>query len=95
MAWAQLYVGSRNFNELFSLAKKMYASDAVFQKYIKDDCEHYGREMEGNQVNFFLEEIHGCHEHRSCSMLRSAEPLEISVSGELAKQEVNESVWLS
>ena len=57
MAWAQLYVGTKNFNELFSAVKKIYKEDALFQKYLKQDCEQYGREMEENQVNFFLEEI--------------------------------------
>ena len=57
MAWAQLYVGTRNFNELFISLKKIYAEDELFQKYIKEDCESYGREMGDNQINFFLEEI--------------------------------------
>lgn len=57
MAWAQLYVGTKNFNELFNSLKRIYKEDSVFQKYIKDDCEKYNREMEENQVNYFLEEI--------------------------------------
>ncbi len=57
MAWAQLYVGTKNFDHLFSDLKKIYAEDELFQKYVKEDCERYGREMEDNQVNFFLEEI--------------------------------------
>lgn len=57
MAWAQLYVGTKNFNELLNSLKKIYAGDELFQKYIKEDCEKYGREMGENQVNFFLEEI--------------------------------------
>jgi hypothetical protein len=27
------------------------------RKYLKEDCEVFGKEMEDNQVNFFLEEI--------------------------------------
>jgi hypothetical protein len=57
MAWAQLYVGTKNFNQLFDSLKKIYKEDEVFQKYIKEDCLTYGKEMEDNQVNFFLEEI--------------------------------------
>lgn len=57
MAWAQLYVGAKNFNELFNSLKKIYTEDVVFQKYISQDCERYGRDMGDNQVNFFLEEI--------------------------------------
>src|SRR4051812_28467414 len=53
MAWAQLYVGTKNFNQLFGALKKIYAEDSAFQRYIKEDCERYGREMEDNQVNFF------------------------------------------
>ncbi|MEK7552438.1 MAG: hypothetical protein AAB534_03420 [Patescibacteria group bacterium] len=57
LVWNQLYIGAQNFNELFNTIKKIYKKDELFQKYIKDDCEKYGREMEDNQVNFFLEEI--------------------------------------
>jgi hypothetical protein len=57
MAWAQLYVGTKNFNQLFDSLKKIYAEDELFQKYIEEDCKSYGREMGDNQVNFFLEEI--------------------------------------
>lgn len=57
MAWAQLYVGTKNFNQLFDSLKKIYSEDELFQKYMKEDCEIYGREMGDNQVNFFLEEI--------------------------------------
>ncbi len=57
MAWAQLYIGTKNFNQLFDSLKKIYSEDALFQKYVSQDCERYGRDMEDNQVNFFLEEI--------------------------------------
>lgn len=57
MAWAQLYVGTKNFNELLNTLKKIYSEDVMFQKYLKEDCESYGREMGDNQVSFFLEEI--------------------------------------
>lgn len=57
MSWAQLYVGTKDFNELFESLKKIYKEDLLFQKYIKEDCDMYGREIEDNQVDFFLEEI--------------------------------------
>jgi hypothetical protein len=57
IAWAQLYVGTKNFNKLFSNLKKIYEEDILFQKYVQEDCDTYGREMGDNQVNFFLEEI--------------------------------------
>lgn len=57
MAWAQLYVGTKNFNKLFISLKKIYNEDKSFQRYIEEDCKTYGREMGDNQVNFFLEEI--------------------------------------
>ncbi|MEN9852607.1 MAG: hypothetical protein RI996_550, partial [Candidatus Parcubacteria bacterium] len=31
--------------------------DVLFQKYIKEDCETFEKDMEKNQVYFFLEEI--------------------------------------
>lgn len=57
IAWAQLYIGTKNFNQLFATLKKFYAEDEKLQKYMKEDCDRYGKEMEDNQVNFFLEEI--------------------------------------
>lgn len=57
LVWNQLYVGTKDFYQLFDSLKKIYKQDVKFQKYIQDDCETYGREMQDNQVNFFLEEI--------------------------------------
>lgn len=57
MVWSQLYVGTNNFSDLFEEIKRIYKVDNLFQKYIQEDCERYGREMEENQVNFYLEEI--------------------------------------
>lgn len=57
MAWAQLYVGSKNFNQLFDTLKNIFSGDHLFQKYIKEDCDAYGKDMGDNQVHFFLEEI--------------------------------------
>ena len=57
MVWNQLYVGTNDFDVLFRQLKEIYSKDEIFQKYIKDDCDVYGREMGENQVNFYLEEI--------------------------------------
>lgn len=57
MVWNQLYVGTNNFNNLFNKIKLIYEKDPLFQKYIAEDCEVFGKEMEDNQINFFLEEI--------------------------------------
>lgn len=57
MVWNQLYVGTRDFHELFTSLKKIYKEDKKFQEYIKQDSENFGKEMNENQVNFLLEEI--------------------------------------
>jgi hypothetical protein len=57
MVWNQLYVGTRDFDVLFRELKEIYSKDELFQKYIKEDTEIFGREMGENQVNFYLEEI--------------------------------------
>lgn len=57
MVWNQLYVGTKDFNHRFEELKRIYASDELFQQYIKDDCDTFGREMGENQISFFLEEV--------------------------------------
>jgi hypothetical protein len=57
IVWSQLYVGTKDFNSLFEKVKKMYQEDEKFRSYLLDDCKKYGKEMEENQVNFYLEEI--------------------------------------
>ncbi|MCX6825432.1 MAG: hypothetical protein NTY80_04405 [candidate division SR1 bacterium] len=56
MVWNQLYVGTRDFQELFNKIKKIYQEDKLFQRYVKEDCELFNKDMEENQINFFLEE---------------------------------------
>ncbi len=56
IVWNQLYVGTNDFNESFLLIKRIYEKDELFQKYVKEDCEVFGRAMGENQVNYFLEE---------------------------------------
>ncbi|MEK6915918.1 MAG: hypothetical protein AABW89_05250 [Nanoarchaeota archaeon] len=56
MVWNQLYVGTKDFYDSFFKLKKIYEKDENFQKYVKEDCKLFGREMGENQINFFLEE---------------------------------------
>ncbi|MCA9356819.1 hypothetical protein H6784_02540 [Candidatus Nomurabacteria bacterium] len=61
LVWNQLYVGTTDFSEKFDSVKKIYSNDSLFQKYVNEDCEVYGRVMEDNQINFFLEEFLMCY----------------------------------
>jgi hypothetical protein len=56
LVWNQLYVGTNDFNNLFERIKRLYKSDEKWQAYMKDDCQTFGREMDDNQINYFLEE---------------------------------------
>jgi len=56
MVWNQLYVGTRDFNHFFEKIKQLYQTDAKLKKYLEEDCKVYGKDMQDNQVNFFLEE---------------------------------------
>jgi hypothetical protein len=56
MVWNQLYVGTSDFNHLFTKVRKIYDADKVFQKYVKEDCKLFEKKFDENQVNFFLEE---------------------------------------
>ena len=56
--WNQLYLNYKgDFGNDFNNFKKMYEEDEVFQQYLRDDAEHCVRELDENQVNFFLEEF--------------------------------------
>lgn len=59
--WNQLYVGINDFDVKFQKIKKIYNEDELFQKYVKQDCDFYGRSMEDNQINYFLEEFLMCY----------------------------------
>jgi len=56
MTWSQLYVGTKDFSNLFEQLKTIYKEDKLFQKYLKDDCDIFEKEIDQNQENFFLEE---------------------------------------
>ncbi len=56
MVWNQLYVGTKDFKDLFAKLKKIYFSDDKFKRYMEEDCVIFGREMKENQMDFFLEE---------------------------------------
>ncbi len=57
LVWNQLYVGTNDFYIKFQEIKKIYNESDLFQKYVKEDCDFYGRSMEENQINYFLEEF--------------------------------------
>ena len=44
MVWNQLYVGTKDFNQRFDQVKKIFANDEKFQKYLKEDCDIFGRD---------------------------------------------------
>ncbi|MEI6022297.1 MAG: hypothetical protein WCQ32_00425 [bacterium] len=55
-SWNQMYLGTTDFEIAFDKIKKIYKEDLLFQKYVSEDCVSYGKDMEDNQVLFFLEE---------------------------------------
>jgi hypothetical protein len=54
--WNELYISTKDFDGDLRALKKIYAEDALFQKYLEEDCIFYGREKTEDQINFFLEE---------------------------------------
>lgn len=56
LVWNQLYVGTNDFNNLFERIKRLYKADEKWRRYMADDCQVFGREMNDNQINYFLEE---------------------------------------
>lgn len=56
MVWNQLYVGTKDFHHLFEKLKDIYKKDKKLQKYIKEDCQVFERDLKENQIHYFLEE---------------------------------------
>jgi hypothetical protein len=55
--WNQLFLDyDGDFSDDFSRFKKIYKEDKLFQKYLLDDVKFCKRELDENQINFFLEE---------------------------------------
>ena len=57
--WNQLYLDIKwglHFPELLRDLRKIYDNDQLFQKYMKEDAKLFGKELDENQINFFLEE---------------------------------------
>lgn len=55
--WNQLYLSyDGDFDSDLRKFKKMYGGDLIFQKYVKDDVAYAKREMNDDQISFFLEE---------------------------------------
>ncbi|MGM5480434.1 MAG: hypothetical protein ACQESC_03160 [Nanobdellota archaeon] len=58
MTWNQTVLEYKDYTNLFGKLKKSYAKDKTFQKYIIEDLKKCGKkELDENQLNFFLEEI--------------------------------------
>ena len=56
MLWGQLYLGSKDFINLFNKLLKIYTKDKTFQKYLKEDAKDAGKKYTKNNKLFFLEE---------------------------------------
>lgn len=56
--WNQLYLDYKDgdFSTDFARIKKIYQQDGYFQKLVNDDAIFCGREINDEQINFFLEE---------------------------------------
>lgn len=54
--WNELYISTKDFDGNLRALRKLYAEDALFQKYLDEDCTFYKREKTQDQINFFLEE---------------------------------------
>lgn len=56
LTWNQLYLGTKEFPKLLAELKKIYYKDKKFQKYVKEDAKSFGKKVNENEINFFLEE---------------------------------------
>jgi hypothetical protein len=56
MTWSQLYLLSKDFYIKFEKIRELYNNDPLFQKYAKMDAKDFGKKLDDNQINFFLEE---------------------------------------
>jgi len=54
--WNQLYLSTKSILEKLNVVKRIYREDKLFQKYIQEDANRYNRELDENQLMFFLEE---------------------------------------
>jgi hypothetical protein len=56
MVWNQLYVGTKNFHQIFIKIKKIFEQDKKFQDYLKQDSLLFNKKATEIQTNFILEE---------------------------------------
>lgn len=55
--WNQLYLSYQgDFTSDLAKFRKIYDADPLFQQYLAEDTKYAGRELDENQINFFLEE---------------------------------------
>ena len=57
ITWNQALLECKDYTNLLGQLKKFYKTDKKFQKYIKEDLKSTGKKnLDENQLNFFLEE---------------------------------------
>jgi hypothetical protein len=54
--WNQMYLGINDFPDRLRNLQELYKEDELFQRFIKEDANHFDLTLDNNQVNFFLEE---------------------------------------
>lgn len=54
--WSDLYLDTKKYKQRYLDLRHVYNSDPLFQKYLKEDAERMGQNIDENQIEFFLEE---------------------------------------
>lgn len=57
LTWNQLLLDCYDFSKYISEFHRIYEKDKQLQKYIREDIERTGREVNVNSINYLLEEI--------------------------------------
>lgn len=55
-SWNQYYLQTNNFVDLLNKIYDLYKEDQRFKSYIEEDCNHFRKPLNNNQISFFLEE---------------------------------------
>lgn len=55
-SWGQLYLGTKDFGLKIREIRSIYKNDKKFQKYLKQDARHDNKDLNENNINFYLEE---------------------------------------
>ena len=59
-SWFQVYLSHKDFFGVYHSVKKFYEKDSEFQKWVKQDAQEHGKELDERQLSFYLEE-HAFH----------------------------------